>query len=425
MEGAYNNYGRGLSVWDVFAKRKGKIKHGATPYYACDFYHRYKDDLLLVKALGFKVFRFSISWSRIFPDGKGDINKEGVDFYHRLIDECLKLDLIPFITLYHWDLPWSLEKEGGWASPLLIQWFKQYVQFCAKEYGDKVKHWIVLNEPIAFTALGYMLGKHAPGKTGLENFLPAVNNAVLAQAAGGSILRRFIKHAYIGTSFSCSEVMPFTNDAKDIAAANRMDVLLNRLFVEPAMGLGFPDEDFLLLEKIHYHSKAWKNKDKFYFDFDFIGIQNYFPITIRYNSIMPFIKAAEVKPAKRKVPYTAMGWEINPGSFYRMIKKFSAYDKTKDIIITENGACFKDTLHNGIINDKERIDYYQQYLSAMHRAVNEGVPVKGYLSWTLMDNFEWAEGYSARFGLIHVDFKTQLRTVKKSGFWWRDFLNKK
>ncbi|UEG49290.1 beta-glucosidase [Ferruginibacter lapsinanis] len=425
IEGAHNVDGRGISIWDSFAKRQGKIQNGHTPYHACCFYYRYKDDLLLAKALGFTVFRFSISWSRIFPEGKGKANKEGVAFYHRLIDECLKLELIPFVTLYHWDLPYALEKEGGWTSVFFIQWFKHYVNFCAKEYGDKVKHWIVLNEPMGFTSLGYMLGKHAPGKTGLTNFLPAVYNATLAQAEGGNIIRSLIQKAYIGTSFSCSEIIPHTPNQKDIDAANRIDVLLNRLFIEPALGLGLPEDDFPLMEKIHFHSKSWRNKTKFQFDFDFIGIQNYFPLTIRHNSLIPYVSASEVKAKARKVPHTAMGWEINPDSFYNVIKRFSAYDPAKDILITENGACFKDILSHGVVEDAARISYYQQYLTAMHLAIKEGIPVKGYFAWTLLDNFEWAEGYNARFGLIHVDFVTQLRTIKKSGYWWRDFLTHK
>ncbi|MGG9970525.1 GH1 family beta-glucosidase [Ferruginibacter sp. SUN002] len=422
IEGAYNIDGRGLSIWDVFSNRRGKIKNGDTPRQACDFYYRYKDDLLLVKALGFKVFRFSISWSRIFPEGIGKINKEGVEFYHKIIDECLKLDLIPFVTLYHWDLPQSLEKEGGWTSVLFIQWFKQYVSFCAKEYGSKVKHWIVLNEPMGFTSLGYMLGKHAPGKMGLDNFLPAIHNAMLAQAEGGRLLRHFVTNAYIGTTFSCSEVKPFSQNQKDIDAANRMDVLLNRLFIEPALGLGLPEDYFSLMEKIHFHTKAWKNKKKFSFDFDFIGMQNYFSLTVKHNSIVPFVQASEINARKRRLAHTDMGWEIDPESFCRMIKRFSSYNPTGDIIVAENGAYFKDKLIGGVVADNERIGYYQQYIHAMKVAIDEGVPVKGYFAWTLMDNFEWAEGYKARFGIVHVDFRTQLRTIKNSGYWWRDFL---
>jgi beta-glucosidase len=422
-EGAYNSYGKGLSIWDKFARKSGKIKGGHKPSTACDFYHRYKDDLLLVKALGFSVFRFSISWPRIFPEGKGRINKEGIAFYHRVIDECLKLGMIPFVTLYHWDLPDALEKEGGWTSHFFLNWFNRYVSTCAAEYGDRVKNWIILNEPFGFTSLGYMLGKHAPGKTGLNHFLPAIHNAAMAQAEGGRIIRQQVAHANIGTSFSCSEVIPYSTGVEDLQAAKRVDILLNRLFIEPALGLGFPRDDFKFLDKLELHNKSWKYKEKMHFEFDFIGLQNYFPVVIRYNALIPIIQASEVKASTRKVPHTAMGWEINPASFFRMLKRFASYEGIKSIIVTENGAAFKDKVVNSEIRDEERVDYFRQYLRALLQAKKDGVPVDGYFAWTLMDNFEWSEGFAARFGLIHVDFNTQLRTIKQSGYWFRDFFN--
>ena len=196
-EGAAAVDGRGPSIWDQFAKRVGKIKGRTNPSVCCDFYHRYKDDLMLVKALGFSVFRFSISWSRIIPDGSGRVNKEGIDFYHRVIDECLALGLTPYVTLYHWDLPYELEKKGGWTNYLITKWFAKFVTVCAEAYGEKVKNWIILNEPFGFTSLGYMLGKHAPGKRGLDNFIPAIHNAALAQADGGRLIRKFGTGAHI------------------------------------------------------------------------------------------------------------------------------------------------------------------------------------------------------------------------------------
>lgn len=424
-EGAYNSYGKGLSIWDTFSRRQGKIKGAGKPTVACDFYHRYKDDLLLTKALGFNVFRFSISWPRILPEGIGRVNKEGIAFYHRVIDECLKLGLTPYITLYHWDLPAALEKEGGWTSHLMLKWFTRYATLCAEEYGDKVKNWIVLNEPFGFTSLGYMLGKHAPGRMGLSNFLPAIHHAALAQAEGGRILRQLVKDAHIGTTFSCSEVIPYTDSPEDIQAAKRLDILMNRLFIEPALGRGYPREDFKFLERLELHNKSWKYTERMQFNFDFIGIQNYFPVVVRHNSLIPIVQASEVKASARKVAHTAMGWEINPDSFYRLIKRFWLYGGVKEIIISEGGAAFKDELVNGVIDDQERISYIQQYLLAVLKAKKEGVNIKGYFAWTLMDNFEWAEGYRARFGLIHVDFNTQLRTIKNSGYWFRDWLNGK
>ena len=422
-EGAYHADGRGLSIWDNFARKQGKIKGGAKPYVACDFYYRYKDDLLLTKALGFSVFRFSISWSRILPEGIGRVNKEGIAFYHRLIDECLALGLTPFVTLYHWDLPLELEKNGGWTSHQMLKWFTRFANVCAEEFGDKVKNWIILNEPMGFTSLGYMLGKHAPGKIGLNYFLPAVHNAALCQAEGGRIIRSLVSKAHIGTSFSCSEVMPYSQKEEDIRAAKRTDALLNRLFVEPALGRGYPQmENFPLLDKLQLHNKAWKYTERMHFNFDFIGVQNYFATTVKYNPLIPYVQASEVKASTRKVPFTAMGWEINADSFYRMLKRFWLYGGVKEIVISESGAAFKDDLINGTINDVKRIDYFQQYLAAALKAKKEGVNIKGFLAWTLTDNFEWSEGFDARFGLIHVYFKTQLRTVKNSGYWFRNFL---
>ena len=423
-EGAHNVGGRGLSIWDVFARKKGKIKNGDKPHTACDFYYRYKDDLLLVKTLGFKVFRFSISWPRILPEGVGYVNKEGVDFYNRLIDECLNLGLTPYVTLYHWDLPYALEKEGGWTSHRMLRWFNRFATVCAENFGDRVKNWIILNEPMGFTSLGYMLGKHAPGRTGTSNFFPALHNAIMAQAEGGYAIRENVAHAHIGTTFSCSEIVPASAKDADIQAANRMDILMNRLFIEPVLGLGYPfDEQFRLTEKMALHNKAWKYTERMKFDFDFIGLQNYFPIVIRNNSLIPFIQASEVKPRTRNVEATAMGWEINADSFYHIIKKFWRYPGIKEIMITESGAAFKDKLLNGVVNDEDRIDYFKKYLTALKRAQQEGVNISGYLAWTLMDNFEWAEGFNARFGLVHVDFKTQLRTIKNSGHWFRAFLS--
>jgi len=424
-EGAWNSYGKGPSIWDTFSRRQGKIKGGAKPMVACDFYHRYKDDILLVKALGFSVFRFSISWARVLPEGMGRVNKEGIAFYHKVIDECLKLGLTPYVTIYHWDMPAALEKEGGWTSQFMLKWFTRFATLCAEEYGDKVKDWIILNEPFGFTSLGYMLGRHAPGRVGLSNFLPAIHHAALAQAEGGRIIRQLVPGAHIGTTYSCSEVVPYTNNPEDIQAAKRLDILMNRLFIEPALGRGYPREDFKFLEKLELHNRSWKYTERMTFNFDFIGIQNYFPIVVRYNPLIPIVQASEVKATTRGVPCTAMGWEINPDSFYRVLKRFWLYGGVKEIFVSESGAAFKDELVNGAVNDQGRIDYYQGYLRALLRAKREGVNIKGFFAWTLMDNFEWAEGYRARFGLIHVDFASQLRTIKNSGYWFRDFLQKK
>ncbi|QNN40952.1 GH1 family beta-glucosidase [Pedobacter roseus] len=424
IEGTATQYGKGPSIWDTFTAKNGKIKKNHKLDPACDFYHRYTEDVALVKLLGFKVFRFSIAWSRILPAGRGEINQEGIRFYHNLIDECLSNGITPYITLYHWDLPQALEDEGGWTSFSINAAFNAFVSICALEYGDKVKNWIVLNEPFGYTSLGYMLGIHAPGKTGLSNFFPAVLHTALAQAEGGKILRAEISKANIGTTFSCSEIIPNTQSDSDILAAKRVDCLMNRLFVEPTQGMGFPTADWDLLEKFQIEYGTWRLQERMKFDFDFIGLQNYFPLVVKYNAFIPVIQAWEVKAKSRKKPHTAMGWEINADSFYNIVKQFAAYPNIKNIIITENGAAYHDKLIDGRVEDPERIEYFKLYLNALLKLKKEGINVTGYMAWTLMDNFEWAEGFTARFGLIYNDFKTQQRTIKDSGYWWQDFLKK-
>jgi beta-glucosidase len=416
IEGASDKYGKGPSIWDTFAKKPGN---------ACDFYHRFREDLALVKFLNFKVFRFSISWPRLLPFGSGLINQEGIKFYHEVIDECLKLDIVPYITLYHWDLPEALEQEGGWASFSVNGAFNSFVELCGREYGDKVKNWIVMNEPFGFTSLGYMLGIHAPGQTGLTNFFTAVHHAAIAQADGGRILRSEVSSANIGTTFSCSEIIPFTDSAADQLAAKRMDSLVNRLFIEPLLGMGYPTADWDVLEKFAIKHSTWRHTTRLTFDFDYIGLQNYFPLTVKYNAFVPVLQAWEVKAKTRKKPFTAMGWEVNAKSFYNIIKQFAAYPQIKKLMITENGAAYKDILGpDGKVHDQERIAYFEQYLTALLELKKEGFPITGYMAWTLMDNFEWAEGFDKRFGLIYTNFKTQERTVKDSGFWFKDFLTK-
>lgn len=421
-EGAFEKDGRGKSIWDTFAQRKGKIKDASHAGIATDFYHRYYHDLLLAKQLGFSVFRFSISWTRILPKGTGGINPAGIAFYHRLIDACLELGLQPYVTLYHWDLPQALESRGGWCHRGVVFAFEEYVRVVVREYGDKVKHWIVLNEPFGFTSLGYMLGVHAPGKFGLSYFLPAVHHVVLAQAAGARVVRDEVKNACIGTTYSCSHVIPYTQNEQDLQAARKADALFNRMFLEPALGMGYPMEDMPLLKRIERRYALWRDWDKMAFDFDFIGIQTYFPLVVRYNAFMPVVSVSEVKPRARKVPVTALGWEISASGMYAILKQFAAYRGVHRIIITEGGAAFDDQPEGEGVKDAGRIQYFQDYLGAVLQAKKEGVPVEGYFAWTLTDNWEWAEGYRARFGLVYVDFNTQQRIIKDSGHWFRELL---
>ena len=423
-EGAALVDGRGLSIWDVFARKRGAINDKSTPTVTCDFYHRYRDDLLLAKSLGFTVFRFSISWSRVLPEGTGRVNQAGVDFYQRLIDACLELGLTPCVTLYHWDLPYELERKGGWTSPLMNKWFNRYAQLCAQWFGDRVKHWIVLNEPMGFTTLGYLMGKHAPGRTGLTSFFDAVHHAALAQADGSHILRSTVGEACIGSSVSMSWVYPATERDIDQQAATRVDLMMNRLFLEPMLGKGYPEPGgFKLMEQFHAHAHSWRYTKRLTADLDFVGVQYYFPVVIKHHALIPHIQANLVKPRKTD-PQTALGWRIDAPSFYRMLKRVWKYGAVQSIWVSENGACFSDKLEQGHVRDADRIAYFDAHVQAMAQAKKEGVRISAYLAWTLTDNFEWQEGFGARFGLVHTDFRTQLRTVKDSGYWWRQFLSK-
>ncbi len=421
IEGAHNADGKGVSIWDEFVKKRGKIFQKQHGQIACDFYNRYKEDTAIIKELNIPNHRFSISWSRIFPEGTGRVSRKGIDFYNRLIDHSLELGVEPWVTLYHWDLPQSLQKEGGWTNRNIIQWFSFYVEQCIKYFGDRVKNWIILNEPMVFTGAGYFFGLHAPGKKGLRNFLSAVHHAALCQAEGGRIIRQLCPAANIGTTFSCSHIEPYRPVKKDIIAANKTDVLLNRLFIEPLLGMGYPIAELKILKRLEQFIKQG-DEAKLAFDMDFIGIQNYTRELVTHSSFTPFVKAKIVKADKRNVETTLMNWEVYPESMYHILKKFGAYKNINQLIVTENGAAFRDLVIDGRIDDYGRTMFLRENISQLLRAKREGVNVNGYFIWTLLDNFEWAEGYYPKFGLVHVDFETQKRIVKSSGRWYMDFL---
>jgi beta-glucosidase len=421
IEGAYNEDGKGLSIWDTFSHKKGKIKNGDTGDVSCDFYHRYHDDIKFIKQMNMTVNRFSTSWSRVLPDGTGKVNQKGLDFYHRVIDRTLQLDLEPWITLYHWDLPQALQDKGGWTNRDIINRFSEYANLITRTYGDKVKNWMVLNEPMAFVPLGYMLGIHAPGEKGLGKFMAATHHTAMCQAEGGRIIRANVADAKVGTTFSCSWIDPKNEKEKHREAAVKFDVLFNRLFIEPAMGLGYPVKDLKLLNRLEKHIQPG-DEEKLKFNFDFIGLQNYSRMVARRAIFPPIVWANQVKPEKRipKEELTEMGWEVYPEGIYKILKQFGKYGK--EIVVTENGAAFPDVVENGAVHDKKRIQFFKDYLMNVLKARNEGIVITGYLAWTLLDNFEWAEGYHARFGLVHVDFKTQQRIMKDSGLWFQQFL---
>lgn len=422
IEGAHDSDGKGSSIWDVFTSQKGKIKNGHHAITACDFYNSYQDDIGLIKELNIPNFRFSISWPRIMPTGVHPINQAGIDYYNKIVDSLLASGIEPWITLYHWDLPHDLEVKGGWTNRESVSWFKDYVEVCVQYFGDRVKNWMVINEPSVFTGAGYFLGIHAPGKKGISNYLKAMHHVTLATAAGAKIIRERISNANIGTTFSCTHIEPATESSKDVEAAKRVDTLLNRTFIEPILGLGYPQKDLPVLKKLNNYilEDDLNNLD---FDFDFIGLQCYTREVVKSAMLIPYIGAELVSAEKRNVISTDMGWEVYPPAMYHILKKFNEYDGIRKIIVTENGAAFPDTVQNGKVHDIKRTHFIQDNLEQILKAKQDGLNVGGYFVWTLTDNFEWAEGYNARFGLIHVDFETQKRTIKNSGLWFKDFLS--
>lgn len=419
-EGAWNIDGKSESNWDYFSRITGKIERGENADTAADFYHRYAEDIDLIKAMNFKVFRFSLSWPRILPDGTGAVNQKGIEFYHKVIDKCLSCGIEPWITLYHWDMPQVLEAKGGWANADIIDWFSEYAEAVTKEFGPKVKNWMVMNEQLSFTGGGYMEGIFAPGKKSLKAFMKSVHNSVLCNAEGGRIIRKNVAGANIGTTFANTWVEPVDQTKKNIEAAKRMDAIMNRLFIEPCLGLGYPEDTVPILKKMKSLYREGDDK-KMIFDFDFIGVQYYFR-TIAKKSLMPGMRAKEILASKRGVPVNEMEGEIYPRGLYHILKKYGSYKGVHNLIVTENGTCVPDKLENGKVHDMERIGYFKNHLAELLNAKREGVNVNGYFVWSPTDNFEWDKGYRTRFGLVYVDFNTLERYMKDSGSWFTEFL---
>ena len=424
IEGGWDADGKGESIWDHFSHKPGKIKRHETADTAADFYHRYESDIALMHQMNIPASRFSIGWSRVLPKGTGQVNQKGIDFYNRVIDTCLKNNVEPWITCYHWDLPQALQDKGGWTNRAVLGWFEEYVALCAKSFGDRVKNWMVFNEPMAFTALGYLVGTNAPGKIGFDNFFSSVHHATMCHGVGGRTLRHLLpKTAQIGTTFSVSHVEAWKGLAKNDPARRHCDALFNRLFIEPTLGMGYPVKDLPALHRLDEY-KLQGDEALMPFDFDFIGLQNYFRTIVKKFDLLPMLHALNISPKKLDHPITAMGWEVYPQGMYDIIKQFSEYKGVKNIIITENGTAFPDKVENGEVHDPQRTKYIQDYLRQVLRAKKDGMNVNGYFVWSFIDNFEWNSGYKPRFGIVYNDVADEKRIVKDSGKWFAEFLKK-
>ena len=423
IEGAWKEDGKGESIWDRFAHTPGKVKNGDTGDVACDSYHRWSDDIALMRAMNLTSYRFSIAWPRIQPAGSGAANSKGIDYYSRLVDGLLEARIRPLVTLYHWDLPQSLEDAGGWPNRDLAGRFADYVQIVAKALGDRVSDWMLFNEPAAFVDLGYLEGAHAPGRNSILDFLRASHVVNLAQGAGFRALKAVRPPARVGTAFSMSPCEPASDSGEDKLAAARAHAITNTWFLEPALRGRYP-EAFTFLPETAMRIKPG-DMEKVRAPLDFIGINLYYRIIASAAGAMERAAHAQewLFPVRmeggQQGPKTDIGWEVWPKALYDMVMRLTRDYNRPVIEITESGCAYNEGPDaNGAIRDGRRSEYHRQYLAALGQAIGEGADVRGYHAWSLLDNFEWAEGFSQRFGLSYVDFKTQKRMIKDSGRWY-------
>ncbi len=419
IEGAANEDGRGESIWDRFSHTPGKTLNGDTGDIACDHYHRWRDDIQVMRDLGLQAYRFSVAWPRILPEGRGRVNEPGLDFYDQLVDGLLEAGITPWVTLYHWDLPQVLQDAGGWTNRATADAFAEYTEAITRQLGDRVKHWITLNEPWCSSFLSYHIGEHAPGHKSFEEALAAVHTLLLAHGKAVPIVRRNSSGAQVGITLNLAQVYPASESAADQAAAARYDGYFNRWFLDPLYGRGYP-ADMLELYGDPVPSFEAADFDIIAAPTDFLGLNYYTPTFIHDN---PNGGVLRVGSTRREGEYTAMDWLVYPEALYDQLLRVPRDYPTGPLYITENGAAYPDEPpSDGRVHDPERASYYRQHLAAAQRAIAAGSPLKGYFAWSLTDNFEWAWGYTRRFGITYVDYATQQRTIKDSGYMYRDVI---
>ncbi len=437
IEGAGHEDGKGDSIWDAFARVPGAIANGDTPEVAVDHYHRMPADVALMRELGLQTYRFSVSWARVRPDDR-EPNPAGLDFYSRLVDELLEAGILPWLTLYHWDLPQALEERGGWANRDTAARFRDYAEIVYDALGDRVDHWTTFNEPLCSSLIGYAGGEHAPGRSEPRAGLAALHHQHLAHGLAVQTLRERGAEQ-LGITLNLTNAVPADpTDAADLDAARRLDAIWNRAFLEPLI-LGAYPEDFLddvrhldfdaLVHDGDLSTIAQR--------IDFLGVNHYHddqvsgrplpadaPPGLRptdYATGNPFAGSEHLTFPSRGLPRTAMGWEINPdGLRHLLVRLGREYPMLPPLYVTENGSAWDDVVEpDGSINDVDREQYLLEHVAAVAEAIEQGADVRGYFVWSLLDNFEWAWGYDKRFGIVRVDYDTQVRTIKRSGHAYR------
>lgn len=414
IEGAAIADGRGESIWDRFSHTPGAVRNGDTGDIACDHYRRWPEDLALMQRLHLDAYRFSIAWPRILPQGRGAVNTKGLDFYDRLVDALLDRQIAPYVTLYHWDLPQPLQDDGGgWLRREIADDFVAYADVVTRHLGDRVRHWMTLNEPWTFTWPGYACGEDAPGlKLGARGALAASHHALLAHGKAVPVIRANSPNAQVGIVFDLNAVSAASDRPADVAAAHRFDGCRNRWYLDPIFRGAYPDDMMGLYSALAPRVMPG-DMAAIAAPLDYLGVNVYRRSVIAAGDSMPPVNYRRVEPPGI---YTFTGWEVYPPAIYDTLAYVHGNYGLRAIYITENGAAFPDRVEaSGSIMDIERANYMVSHLEQIQRAIAAGIPLRGYFAWTLMDNFEWAYGYDARFGLIHVDFKTQQRRIKLSG----------
>lgn len=424
IEGAWEEDGKGESIWDRFSHTPGKIEDRSNGDTACDHYHRWADDIGIMRQIGAQAYRFSIAWSRILPTGRGEVNQKGLDFYSRLVDGLLEADITPFITLYHWDLPQTLQDQGGWPARSTAEAFVEYAGVVTRALGDRVKDWMTFNEPFVSAYVGHWEGRHAPGhQNAPENFSTA-HHLLLAHGKALPVIRENVPGADSGIVLNMVPQWPASSSLADKAEAYLWDGIVNRWYLDPLAGRGYPADIIQYAEKEHNVSFDFIQPgdiDAIATPVDFLGVNYYTRRVIRSTAVPESDNTPrELHPASH---LTEMGWEVYPEGLVEILVRLHFDYHFPAIYITENGVAYPDTPNNGKVNDQNRVAYYDAHLQAVARAIAMGVPVLGYFAWSLMDNFEWAFGYTKQFGLVYVDFETQQRILKSSAHWYRTLID--
>ncbi len=417
VEGATSEDGKGPSIWDVFTHTPNRIKNNHNADIACDRYHRYAEDIDIMHQLGVKAHRFSISWPRISPKGDGEINQKGLEFYSKTLDLFEELNVEPWICLYHWDLPQALHERGGWASRESITAFESYVKILAQEFGSRIKRWVILNEPYVVSYLGYAIGMFAPGIQDIQQCIQVNHNLMVAQGKAIDILREYSKGSKIGMSVdvSGSSTYPVSNSAENIETAQRLKKFQLHTYLDPLLLGQYADNPYGIepiredddLESIHKK-------------IDFIGLNYYNRLIVSYDDNPQKLNAKFIPETSG---LTELGWKISPEGLYDILHYIDQRYNHPTLNIAENGCAFQDLVTiNNIVQDDDRIHYYRDHILEVYRALQVGIDVEGFFAWSLLDNFEWSEGYTKRFGIVHVDFESLERTPKKSFYWYKDVI---